>query len=150
MSVSPEIRHFPVLKGSGLLKAAASEGDRASQRGTGGVSGRGGPEEDHPATWETHDLPPAEAGWGPARNTPTRRAVDACPAGTEKRPSGGRHAKGRPEVVLPQPERVGAGLAEEAWESDGRIRAMKVGNGRHPDPAEQRRPVPRENIWRET
>mgnify|MGYP001827442260 CR=1 FL=1 len=41
-------------------------------------------------------------------------------------------------------ERVGA------RESDGRIRAMMVGNGWHPDPAEQRRPVPGENFRRET
>lgn len=42
------------------------------------------------------------------------------------------------------------GLADEARESDGRIGARKSGNGRHPDPAEQRRPVPRASFERET
>jgi hypothetical protein len=39
---------------------------------------------------------------------------------------------------------------EAAGESDGRIRAMRVGNGRHPDPAEQRRASVESDFRRET
>jgi len=84
VSISPEIRHIPVLKGSGTWKAAASESVMASLGGTGGATGCGGLEEDHPATWETHDLPPAVAGRGPANQLQRAWRWDACQAGTEQ------------------------------------------------------------------
>jgi hypothetical protein len=105
--------------------------------------------EDGPVTWEVPDRPAGRSG---RRRTgdPLRRAVgskrtggrprgddvighriNACPAG-----------KARP--------RANRRRAEAAGKSEGRIGAMKVGNGRwHPDPAEQRRPVLKENFRRE-
>lgn len=50
-----------------------------SQGGTGGVAGRGGPEEDRPETRETHNLPPARSGSGPRETT--QRARRWTPAG---------------------------------------------------------------------
>lgn len=124
----------------------------ASQRETGGVGGCGGNEEDYPVTRETHDLPSTGSGTGDPQRNPD------APDGSGRLPGRLRisvHAK----VGTPREDRrrsrvkvqAGlAGLADEAWESDGCIRATMVGNGWHPDPAEQRRPVPRESFRRET
>ncbi len=94
-----------------------------------------------------------------------RRLRDRGPANNPNAPSGSGRLPGRSrtsvhaKVGTPREDRRRsrvkarkglAGLADEAWESDGCIRATMVGNGRHPDPAEQRRPVPRESFRRET
>ena len=60
-----------------------------------------------------------------------------------------RHKNKRPREVgrrEGRPERA----AEEDRESEGRIGAMTSGNGWHPDPAEQRRPVSDTSFRRET
>jgi len=74
----------------------------ASQRGTGGVLDCGTAEEDGPVTWETPDRPVGG-------NVEAYRN-GACPTG-----------KARP--------RANWRRAEAAGESEGRIRAMMVGNG---------------------
>ena len=100
----------------------------ASRRGTGGVDDCGTFEEDGPVTWETPDRPVGGAG---RRRTgdPLRRA-----AGSKR--SSGRHRDGIVEVhrtsACPTGKarpRANRRRAEAAGESEGRIGAMKVGNG---------------------
>ncbi len=119
---------FRMLKGSPTLKAAPPEALKASRRETGGVVDCGTAEEDGPVTWETPDCPVGRSG---RRRTgdPLRRAI------------GGKRTDGRPRdgnVEVHRNSACPAGKvrpranrrrAEAAGESDGRIRAMKVGNG---------------------
>jgi len=119
---------FRMLKGSTTLKAAFPEALKASRRGTGGVVDCGTAEEDGPVTWETPDCPVGRSG---RRRTgdPLRRAV-GCKR-TDGRPRGVKATGHRTNACATgkaQP-RANRRRAEAAGESDGRIRAMKVGNG---------------------
>ena len=100
----------------------------ASRRETGGVVDCGTAEEDDPVTWETPDCPVGRSG---RRRTgdPLRRAV------------GGKRTGGRPRDGIIEVHRKDAcptgkarpradrRRADAAGESEGRIGAMKVGNG---------------------
>jgi len=122
------MRKSRVLKVSRSLKAALPEALEASRGETGGVVDCGTAEEDDPVTWETPDRPVGGSG---RRRTgdPLRRAVGG------KR-TGGRPRDGNIEVhrnnacptgkARPRADRR---RAEAAGESEGRIGAMKVGNG---------------------
>ena len=129
-------------QGFNFPESNTSGGVRASRRGTGGVDDCGMPEEDGPVTWET---PVRSAGGSGGRRTgdPLRRAVGSERSGGRLL---GRRRSGSAEPTLAP--LVGAtegrpeGVPMRAGESDGCIRATKVGNGRwYPDPAEQRQPV---------
>ena len=117
-----------MLKGSPTLKAALPEALWASRRGTGGVDDCGTAEEDSPVTWETPDRPVGGSG---RRRTgdPLRRAVGG------KRPGGRLHDEmlwrtERTLVRLVRHDRgQTGGVPKRRGESDGCIRAMKVGNG---------------------
>jgi hypothetical protein len=120
---------IPDAQGLGNLESSIAGGARASRRGTGGVDDCGTAEEDGPVTWET---PVCPAGGSGRRRTgdPLRRAVGSERSGGRllgRRRSGSTEptlaplvgaAEGRPE-----------GVPKRAGESDGCIRAMKVGNG---------------------
>lgn len=71
----------------------------------------------------------------PAGCSTTARAQEDRPDIWEALPVLHRPVRGSGERGEPQ------FASEAAWESEGRIRAMTLGNRRHLDPGEQRRPV---------
>lgn len=99
-----------------------------SRRGTGGVADCGTAEEDDPVTWETLAvLGKARRCGGPV---PVLRRAARLTGHERPAPDGehrnrpaprGRRAKGRPKAFPIRPRK--------ARESDGRIGAMKLGNG---------------------
>ena len=130
-----------MLRGLATLKAALPEALRASRRGTGGVDDCGTAEEDGPVTWETPERPVGGTG--------RRRTGDPL-----RRAGGGKRSDGRPGGGDATRHRTHACLTGKAWPRANRRRAEAawgVGwlhtsddggeRARHPDPAEQRRPV---------
>jgi hypothetical protein len=103
---------------------------------------RGACDKDDPATWENLVSPrrnPAARGAGDP--SPKRRA-SACTRNDAQRTSA--RTRGRPKARETGAEVNGNEASEDC------IRAMTSGNGRHPDPIEQRRSVSRSNLRRET
>lgn len=128
-------------------EGSISVGVLASLRGTGGVVDHGTLEEEAPVTWEALVLPAANPGPGGPATSPRRAArlsMHERPVLRENRMA--RRISIDQQVGTSRENRRGT---DETRESDGRIVAMKSGNGWHPKPVEQRRPVPEENFRRE-
>lgn len=142
-------RRIPVAEGVGIPEGSTPEALGRAEGGPAGCLDRGTAEEDDPVTWETPVRPVGRSG--------QRRTGDPL-----RRAAGGKRTGGRPrgEATAHRNDACPTGKArsredrrrgEAAGESEGRIRAKKVGNGRWlPDPVEQRRPVLRQNFRRET
>jgi len=117
-----------MLKGSTSLKAALRR-RKGEPKGTGGVGDRGAAEEDGPVTWETPVRPFGSPGNGGPETPSDAPSASSGPAAGLRGSDAGRHrtyawANGK---AWPREDRR---RAEATGESDGRVRAMKVGNRR--------------------
>jgi len=130
---SPEISYVPVPKGFLSRKAASPEARVASQRGTGGVLDCGTAEEDGTATWETLVFLECQ----PALRRPGDQTSGVPPAACVRGAGAVRHEERRARIKVGAPREdqrcnrsATGGSADEARESDGRIRATRRGNGK--------------------
>jgi hypothetical protein len=103
---------------------------------------RGACDEDGPATWENLVSPRRKPVARRAGDPSPKRRAFACAWHDAPRISA--RTRGRPKAR----ETVAKVNGNEA--SEDCVRAMTSGNGRHPDPIEQRRSVSRSNLRRET
>ena len=137
---------------SGAQGFTAPEGsilvsNMVSERGTGGVVDHGTFAEETPVTWEALVLPVGIPDRGEPVRSDLRRAE---PLSMQARPvlrfvRMARRTSIGLQVGAPREDRR---RTDETRESDGRIVAMKSGNGWQPKPAEQRRSVSRESFRR--
>ena len=99
-----------------------------SRRGTGGVFDCGTAEEDGPVTWETPDCPVGRSG---RRRTgdPLRRAAGGKRTGDRPRDENVEVHRNNACPTGKARPRANRRRAEAAGESEGRTRAMMVGNG---------------------
>jgi hypothetical protein len=102
---------------------------------------RGACNKDGPATWEDLVSPRRNPATRGAGDPPPKRRALACARNDARRSSA--RVRGRPKARETVAEVNGNEASEDC------IRALTSGNGRHPDPIEQRRSVSRSNLRRE-
>ncbi len=154
MKISPEIMSSQVPRGSCTLKAVTPSAQCGRVGGvSGGVLHHGASEEDGPVTWEIRAVPrktTGDRGEPEIRPPPGRAHAGARRSGQRTSTSStvGR-SRGRPEmrptIARKSEGCIRANPPRKGWSR----RAMTWGNGWHPDPAEQRRPVLCENFRRD-
>jgi hypothetical protein len=140
--VAPKTEHVPDAQGS-IGPEGNSRVDRhgKSDAHLAWCLARGACDKDGPATWENLVSPRRNpAGRGAGDPSPKRRALAS--ARYDARRTSAR-VRGRPKARETIAEVNGSEASEDC------IRALTSGNGRHPDPIEQRRSVSRSNLRKE-